>query len=209
MNGLDITLAIVLLFFFLRGIFRGFIKEIAGIVGLILGFMAATTSYQAAASLLEPYLANPDYRQAAGFAAVFIVVFILVSLAGVILDKIVKIAVSRVANSLLGAGVGLLKGLVLSSVLLMIATGFIRPDNNFFNKSVAWPYMQYISNGLKSVVPEDLRQALEKKAQMLPKKLKPIVPDLEPDPDLKPPDIKEIIPKDIEAPKPAWPKSSD
>ncbi|MFH1139416.1 MAG: CvpA family protein [Pseudomonadota bacterium] len=209
MNGLDLTLAIVLLFFFLRGIFRGFVKEIAGIVGLILGFMVANASFQAAADLLKPYLQNPSYRQAAGFTAVFIVVFVLVGVAGVIFDKIVKIAVSRVANGLWGAGIGLLKGLVLSAVLLMIATGFIKPENNFFKNSVSWPYLKYVSNGLKTMVPQDLRESLEKKAEMLPDKLKPMVPDLKPDPNIKPPDLNNILPKNIEPPKPAWPKSTD
>ena len=45
MNGLDIALIVILFFFFLRGIFRGFIKEIMGIVGLVVGFYLAMKYY--------------------------------------------------------------------------------------------------------------------------------------------------------------------
>ncbi len=86
MNGLDIALVVVLFFFFVRGIFRGFVKEVAGIVGLVLGFLLASSYHATGARYLEPVLHNASYRQAISFLIIFVLVFFIVGLLGLLVD---------------------------------------------------------------------------------------------------------------------------
>ncbi|MBF0529543.1 MAG: CvpA family protein [Deltaproteobacteria bacterium] len=178
MNGLDIALLVVLIFFFLRGIFRGFVVEVASIAGLVVGFFLASSYYPAAGDTLKPFIQNQAYRHAVGFEMVFLVAYFLVSLLGIFLNNLVKIAISNLANGLLGAGIGLGKGLVLAAVVLMATASFIRPDTPFFKDSLSWPYMRNLSDSVKEMVPPDLRKSLENKVDAFPETLKPKLPDL-------------------------------
>ena len=53
-NAFDIVLAVLLLLFVVRGLVRGLIKELAGFIGLLLGFFTAARYYP----LLAPYAAK-------------------------------------------------------------------------------------------------------------------------------------------------------
>ena len=44
-NAFDIVLAVLLLLFVVRGLVRGLIKELAGFIGLLLGFFTAARYY--------------------------------------------------------------------------------------------------------------------------------------------------------------------
>ena len=77
MNGLDIALLVVLIFFFLRGIFRGFVKEIVGVLALVVGFVIASSYYAALGDALKPLIQQLDYRNTIGFEILFLVAFFL------------------------------------------------------------------------------------------------------------------------------------
>ncbi len=205
MNGLDIAFFIVLFFFFLRGIFRGFVKEAAGIFGLFIGFFAASNYYPVIADQAKNFMHNESYREVLAFLVIFIVVFFLIGLLGLLLDKLVKLTVSVVANGLLGAAIGILKGAALACVVLMVVTAFIREDTPFFRDSITWPYLRYATNTIKEIVPADLKQSLEAN---LPEKLQPMVPDLPQGESLDPPPWKPALPGSKEPAAPAWPDSN-
>jgi membrane protein required for colicin V production len=206
MNGLDIAFAVVLLFFLLRGIFRGFIKEITSIVAVIIGFIVACRSYPAMAEILKPFIQNPAYRQSIGFIILFFAVFIVASL--LVLDRLFKVALSKAANSMLGALVAIIKGVLLSAVVLMVATSFISQDSTFFQDSVSWPYLRYMTESFKNMVPEDLKKAIENRKDEMPDQLKPFVPDLSGGGAQEPPPWKPAIPRQPAEPvQPAWPGS--
>ncbi|MBF0529545.1 MAG: CvpA family protein [Deltaproteobacteria bacterium] len=189
MNGLDIALLILLIFFFLRGIFRGFVIEMVGIVGLVVGFILASYCYSAAGVTLKPFIQNETYRHVVGFEIVFLLSYFLVSLLGLVLNKLVKVVISNVANGLLGAGIALGKGLFLAAVVLMAMTVFVQPDSPLFKDSLSWPYMKNLSDGVKEMVPPGLKISLENKfdafntggakpVDSLPETLKPKLPEL-------------------------------
>lgn len=209
MNGLDIALLVVLIFFFLRGIFRGFVVELASIAGLVVGFFLASNYYPAAGDTLKPFIQNQSYRHAVGFEIVFLVAYSLVSFLGIFLNKLVKIAISNVASGLLGATIGLGKGLALSAVVLMATASFIRPDTPFFKDSLSWPYMRNISDGIKEMVPPDLKKSLESKIETLPEPLKPKLPDLSPGTKTDPAPWKPVTPEQSGQPKPGWPSKTN
>ncbi|MEW5724474.1 MAG: CvpA family protein [Thermodesulfobacteriota bacterium] len=211
MNGLDIAIIIVLFFFFLRGIFRGFIKEIIGIIGLALGFFLANKYYPALADQLKPFIQHASYRQAIGFQVVFLVAFFIISLVGLLLDKLVKLTISAVSNGIFGAVIGLVKGVVLSAIILMATTAFIRPDASFFKDSATWPYMRELTESFRKMVPEDLQQALANPVEKLPAEVKPEIPGPGPEEldEKEPPPWKMVTPEAGETPPPSWPGGTD
>jgi membrane protein required for colicin V production len=228
MNGLDIALGVILGFFFLRGIFRGFVKEVAGVFGLVAGFYLAIQYYPVLGDSLKPFLQNPSYRHAVGFQIIFLAAFFLVGLLGLLMDKLIKLTISPVGNGLIGAVIGTGKAVVLCSVLLMATTAFIRTDSPFFRDSQLWPYFQITNEYIRPYIPEDLKKAFENKGELLPDNLRPALPDLsggpKKPPAWKPPNPEEgtampgsppprtqdptatpPTPEAEGAPKPAWP----
>lgn len=212
MNGLDIALAVLLFFFFLRGIFRGFVKEVVGIFGLIGGFYLASKYYPAMADTIKPFIQNTAYRNAIGFEIIFLAAFFLIGLFGLLIDKLIKLTISNVANGLLGAVIGVAKGVALACVVLMAATVFIRQDTSFFKDSVSWPYLETFTENLKTLIPEDLKASFEEKAILLPETIKQDIPDISDAYSDQPAPWKPIQPEldaaDDPAP-PAWPGSND
>jgi membrane protein required for colicin V production len=196
----------VVVFFVLRGVFRGFIKEVISIVGLLAAFLLAVQYYQVVGDALKPFIHNEAYRQTIGFEALFIAVFFLFGLIGLLLDMLVKVTFSRAFNSLLGAALAAVKALALCGVVLMGVTTFIHQDTPFFSKSAAWPYFRSFADGLKSMTPADLRAALENQPVMLPENLRETlnIPELEEAPDWKP-----VAPEEGAPPPPAWPGEED
>jgi len=202
MNGLDIALVVVLLYFFLRGIFRGFIREITGVIGLVAGFALAGVYFPVVARALQPFIHNTEYRKTIGFLALYLAIFMVISLLGLILDKMVKLTLASFTNNLLGAITGLVKGLALSIVVLMVTTVFIRQDTSFYRDSVTWPYLKVFSDQIKELAPKDLKDALEKKSDLLPDDLK--IPS-DDESTMEPPPWKPVAPTSDETGQPAWP----
>jgi len=59
MNFFDIIVVVILGYCFIRGIFRGLIKELSSIVGVFGGFYAAYTYYMMVAKLLSKWNGSP------------------------------------------------------------------------------------------------------------------------------------------------------
>ena len=76
-----------------------------------------------------------------GFLVLLLALFFLFGLFGLILDKLVKIALPRSVNSILGGLVALCKGLILAALVLMTTTAFISPDSQLFTGSRSWPLL--------------------------------------------------------------------
>ncbi|MGA6927040.1 MAG: CvpA family protein, partial [Desulfosarcina sp.] len=60
MNPFDIVVVTILAYGLIRGIFRGLVREISSIVGVLGGFYAAYTYYPQVARLIDGWISNPD-----------------------------------------------------------------------------------------------------------------------------------------------------
>lgn len=122
MNVLDIALGALLLFGLIRGFYNGLFVELASLAALILGIYGAIHFSDFAASYLENHVDwNEKYINMAAFAITFVIIVIVISLAGKALTKLADFAALGLLNKLLGSVFGILKiGLILSVVLIII-----------------------------------------------------------------------------------------
>ena len=121
MNVLDIALGSLLLFGLVRGLMKGLFVEIASIVALILGVYGAIHFSDFAASFLENRVEwDEKYINITAFAITFIIIIVVIAIAGKALTKIADFASLGILNKLLGGLFGTLKiGLILSIVLII------------------------------------------------------------------------------------------
>lgn len=125
MNYIDIIFLVPIVWFTYQGFKRGFIIELSSLVALILGIYAALYfSGYAAEFLMDNLNMGPKYVPVLSFIVTFIVIVFLVYSVGKILEKIIDMVALGFLNKLAGGVFGLLKGVVLISVVLMIMNYF-------------------------------------------------------------------------------------
>ncbi|MGD8721013.1 MAG: CvpA family protein, partial [Desulfobacterales bacterium] len=61
MNPFDILTIVILAYSVIRGIFRGLIKEMSSIVGVLAGYYAAYSYYALVAAVLSRWITNTAY----------------------------------------------------------------------------------------------------------------------------------------------------
>ncbi|WP_299098441.1 CvpA family protein [uncultured Winogradskyella sp.] len=121
MSIIDIVLAALLLFGFVRGLFKGLFVEVASLVALVLGVYGAIHFSGFAAEFLE---SKVDWEERTinivAFAITFVVIVLAIGLAGKALTKLADFAALGIINKLAGGVFGALKiGLILSVVLIV------------------------------------------------------------------------------------------
>ena len=117
---MDIVLGIFLLYGLVRGFFRGFLTELASLVGLIAGIYGAIHfSYYAGEFLSQHVDWDIEIINLASLAITFLIIIFVVSLVGKMLTKVADFAALGIVNKLLGAIFGLLKSAFVASVIIM------------------------------------------------------------------------------------------
>ncbi|MDP2067676.1 MAG: CvpA family protein [Lutibacter sp.] len=123
MNTFDIIIAGLLLFGFIRGLFKGLFLEVASFIALIAGIYGAIHfSYFIKGLLLPRVTWEEKYITLTAFAITFLVIVIVVTLIGKLFTKIADFASLGILNKLLGGVFGALKiGFGLSVILLIFS----------------------------------------------------------------------------------------
>lgn len=119
MNGIDIVLGGLILFGVVRGFMKGFFVEVASLMALILGIYGAIHfSYIAGGYFSERVDWSENYINLIAFAITFVVIVIVIALAGKMLTKIANFAALGILNRLFGAVFGGLKTALILGIIL-------------------------------------------------------------------------------------------
>ena len=124
MNWLDFVLAILIAFSVWRSFARGLTREVIGLVSVVAGILLAAWLYGSAAALVAPYVSSHAAANLIGFLLVFAGVMLLGSVVIFILTKLLKITGLSFFDRLLGAGFGVVRGLLIASALVMAMLAF-------------------------------------------------------------------------------------
>jgi len=169
MNYLDIIIVVILCYCVIRGVFRGLIKELSSIIGVFGGFYAAYTYYAVVAKPLSEWISNPGYLNILGFMVIFCVVFLVISILGVIINYLLKLAFLGWFDRFCGAVFGAMKSLLIVSVILIALTTFLPKGAPLIKDSLLSPHVTLVSEKMIKVVPKDMKDAFTAKITELKK----------------------------------------
>jgi len=158
MNLLDLVILTVLAYCLIRGIFRGLIKEMAAIVGVMAAFYAGYSYYPIAAGFLDRWITDPGYLNILSFFILFCVIFLLVSVLGVVIKYLLNIAFLGWVDRLCGAVFGILKGTLIVAVLLVTLTAFLEKGTPLIRNSLLAPHVMLLSEKMVRVVPPTMKK---------------------------------------------------
>ena len=169
MNPFDMLIIIIVSFCLIRGLFRGLIKEISSIIAVLAGFYAAYTYYPllSKSSLLSGWIHNHAYLNIISFMAIFVFIFIMISLLGVLIKLLLKIAFLGWVDRLFGAVFGFSKGILIVSVLLFMFTSFLSKGSPFVGNSLLSPHVTTVSETMSTFVSSDMKKGFESKLTKL------------------------------------------
>jgi membrane protein required for colicin V production len=159
MNPLDWLLALLLAYSVLRAAFRGFFQEAFALGGLVLGFLFACWFYRATAPRLAGLISSPPLAEFAAFLLILIATMLLATLLGRLLRRTASVIGLGIADRLLGAAFGLVRGALLGVALLLAVTAFL-PAAPWVRTSFLAPYFLRAAHAVSFVMPHDLKLRL-------------------------------------------------
>ena len=158
MNPFDILIIVILGFSLVRGVFRGMVKEISSIIGVFGGFYAAYTYYTVLAKLLSGLIHDVSYLNILSFLIIFCCVLIIVSVLGVIIKYLLNIAFLGWVDRIGGLVFGIIKAILIVSVLFISLTAFLPKGSSFIKNSVLAPHVAWVSETMAKVVSQQMNR---------------------------------------------------
>jgi len=172
MNKFDMLIIAILAFCVIRGLFRGLIKELSSIIGVLAGFYAAYSYYMVIAKLLSRWISSAAYLNILSFLILFCGVFFIVSILGVVIKYVLDIAFMGWIDRVCGAGFGMVKGILIISILLITFTAFLPKNASFVKDSVLASHVASVSERMARIVSKDLKSEFSSKISELKKSWK-------------------------------------
>jgi membrane protein required for colicin V production len=164
MNWLDLVLALILIACVAGGVRRGLTRQVIGLVSGVLAILLGIWLYGTAGSFVLPYTSSRTIANACGFVIVFCGVLLLGATVSAIVGKFLTFTGLSVIDHLLGAGFGLLRGIVYSIAIIMGAMAFShgeKPPEAIVNSRLA-PYVADASRVVAAMAPHELREGFRK-----------------------------------------------
>jgi membrane protein required for colicin V production len=164
MNWLDIVLLIVLAGSVVTSFSTGLAREVVGLISMIAALVLAIWFYGSAGALVQPYVSSPGIANFCGFLIVFCGVLVLGAILGRVMGRLMKVAGLSFVDRLLGAGFGLVRGLLISIAVVLALLAFTpgkSPHNSVAHSKVA-PYVIDAARACAAMAPRDLKDGFHK-----------------------------------------------
>lgn len=168
MNLLDGIILIPLLFAGFQGFRNGLMREVIGLVGVVLSlFLAFRYLDETSHAVSQVITISETYLPIIAFALLFLSLLAGVQALIYVLEKILKLALLSVPNRLLGLAFSVLKSSLFISAFLILLAHFDLPDKDMREGSMLYGYVLPVAPGaydaLATVYPEteNLAKTLE------------------------------------------------
>ncbi len=169
MTLFDFVVAGIIGFCLVAGGFRGLIQEVSGIIGVVAGFYGANTYYPLLIPRIEPWISSPWLQKLICFFALFCLILVVVGVAAWIIRKLLKLIFLGWVDRTFGVVFGTAKGILISTVLFIMATTFIPNSKGVFEKSKTAPYLARVTDTLTLFVSQNMKQDFNHHLQGLKK----------------------------------------
>jgi len=163
MNLLDILIICTMVFLIVKGVLRGFIREIASLAGVILGILLGSHFQPQMTELIKRVLNPNPFLALISFGVVFVMVLVGCNLLGWLLNMAFKKAFLGWVDRLLGLGFALLKGVLITYLAIVILTFFLPSGTPLIARSRMAPWIIVSYQSIVGLISPDHYQRWKKK----------------------------------------------
>ena len=175
MNILDFIILGLITFFIIKGIFRGFFREISSLAGIIFGLLISNHYHPQMANFLKAYIPFEKSLPLISFIILFILVVIFFNLSGILLHHLFKKLLIGWLDRGLGIGLALIKGIIISYLLIVLLTFFMPSKNPLIAKSAAARIVIVTYQSMSRLISPDLYKTWKKRIYKESKKVGKII----------------------------------
>jgi len=169
MNWLDIILLAILIAGTLVGIIKGFLRQVFGILAVVIGVILALSFYSRFSWIYLRLTSNQLLANFLGFVTIFIAVFGLGLAASYMFSKLAK-GQLMILDNVLGGFFGLLTGLLVCGVIVFALSAF--PLNKKVLKESRLSHLSLRMTKIAvSLIPKELREKFKETYQEIIKKV--------------------------------------
>jgi len=158
-TSFDWFLVVVVVMSAVFAFMRGFIRVLFSLVGLAVGTLLAGWYYVQAAVWLHRWIATKAVAEVVGFLAILFAVTIVFGLMANVVRKTAKLAGLGFMDRLLGAAIGVLRGVLLGVAVMMALAAFV-PHSGWIRNSMLAPYFLDGAHAVSFVVPQHFQGQL-------------------------------------------------
>ena len=172
MNGFDLLIFMIIGFCLVRGFFKGLIREVSGIIGVIAAFYGGNLYYDRLLPHVRDWIETPGLQKLVCFVIVFMGILVVVHLAALVIRKLLQLVFLGWVDRLFGLVFGAAKGILIATVLFIIGTTFIPGGSVYLSHSMASPYLSKSSDTLIIFASKNMRVDFSKKLKGMEEKWK-------------------------------------
>lgn len=153
---IDLGIIVIVLISVLISLMRGFVKEALSLTGWVLAFWISLTFSGGFARFLKTSIEDPTLRLLAAFLILFIVTLILSTVVNFFAGQMVKRTGLTGADRFIGVLFGFLRGIVLVSALVLLASLTTIPKAEWWQESSLLDVFQTLAVWFKTFLPSDV-----------------------------------------------------
>ncbi len=159
MTGFDYAVLVVLGLSLTLALLRGFARELVSMIGWVAAFVLSVMFTQTLARQFPESL-GPLLSSLLAFLAIFIGVWVLSGLVGLLLSKLIKAVGLGWGDRLLGALLGLVRGAVIVLVTVMLGGLTPLPREAFWRNAMFAAPLETAVVALKPLLPDEFAQRI-------------------------------------------------
>jgi len=155
-NWLDWVLATVIVVSVVTAMMKGFVREMISLAAVIAALIVAAVKYRQVAVYYEDITKSHEVALGAAFLTLFVGILLLGALISLLAQKLIKTAGIHWFDRFLGGVFGLVRGVLVDSILLMVLVAFaIKPGS--VQKAVLAPYVTTGARVIVLAMPDELK----------------------------------------------------
>jgi membrane protein required for colicin V production len=161
----DWLFAVIIVLSILVAAAQGFFIEVFSLAGVVVGFLLAAWEYTRVAGWMT-FINPPWAADIVAFFVIFVAVTILAGAIGRIASWGMKQAGLRWVDRVLGAAFGVVRGLLVVTVIVM-ATAAFAPNALWLRQSQTAPYFLVVGRGASWLAPAEVRNRVHEGIDLL------------------------------------------
>jgi len=154
LNLFDYILIAIVGLSMVLSLWRGFMREVISLTGLVAAFLIAGRTSSIVGGFLSQWITKGVLTDILGFAIVFTGIMLTVGLIGGMIRKLVDKADLTATDRTLGVFFGLARGVLLISLFFLIYTSYSKAGKPWMQNSMLTPYALELADLIGKAIPE-------------------------------------------------------